>query len=142
MIASASAAAALVPLPGLSFAVDAALILTELRFYRSQLGLPEMGSAEFAKLHLVTKEKVIAVSLTTVAQLSGILAPFATEAAFKEVTRFIPFVGLAIASGMSFGATYYALTQLLKNVEEVALLVRREAAENTSAELHLELEID
>ena len=142
MIASASAAAALVPLPGLSFAVDAALILKELRFYRSQLGLPEIGSAEFAKLHLATKERVIAVSLTTAAQLSGILAPYTAEAAFKEVTRFIPFVGLAIASGMSFGATYYALTQLLKNVEEVALLVRKEAAENTSAEVHLELEID
>ena len=134
MVASASAAAALVPLPGLSFAVDAGLILKELSFYRSQLGLPEIGSAEFARLHLATKEKVIKVGLTTAAQLSTILAPYATEAAVEEVTRFIPFVGLAIASGMSFGTTFYALTQLLKNVEEVALLVLKEAAEKTAAE--------
>ena len=140
MVASASAAAALVPIPGLSFAVDAGLILKELSFYRSQLGLPEIGSAEFARLHLATKEKVIKVGLTTAAQLSGILAPYAAEAAVEEVTRFIPFVGLAIASGMSFGATYYALSQLLKNVEEVALLVLKEAAEKTAAELELEID--
>ena len=39
MVASASAAAALVPIPGLSFGVDTALILNEYRFYIEQLGL-------------------------------------------------------------------------------------------------------
>ena len=140
MVASASAAAALVPIPGLAFAVDAGLVLKELRFYRSKLGLPEIGSAEFVKLHLATKDKVIKVGLTTAAQLSGILAPYAAEAAVEEVTRFIPFVGLAIASGMSFGATYYAPSQLLKNVEEVALLFLKEAAEKTAAELELKVD--
>ena len=138
IVASASAAAALVPLPGLSFAVDAALILKELSFYRSQLGLPEIGSAEFAKLHLATKEKVVKVGLTTAAQLSGFLAPYAAEAAVEEAIRYIPFIGLAIAGGMSYGATYYALTQLLKNVEEAALLVLKEAAEKTAAKLESE----
>ena len=139
MVASASAGAALVPLPGLSFAVDAVLILKELSFYRSQLGLPEIGSAEFAKLHLATREKVIKVGLTTAAQLSGILAPYAVEAAVEEVTRFIPFVGLAIASSMSFAATYFALSQLLKNVEEVALLILKEAPKKTAAKLKSEI---
>ena len=138
VVASASAAAALVPLPGLSFAVDAALILKELSFYRSQLGLPEIGSAEFAKLHLATKERVIKVGLTTAAQLSGFLASYALEAAVEEVVRYIPFIGLAIAGGMSYGSTYYALTQLLKNVEEVALLVLKEAAEKIAAKLESE----
>ena len=41
-VAAVSAAAAIAPLPGLSLAVDAALILTELNLYRSQLGLPEV----------------------------------------------------------------------------------------------------
>ena len=41
---------------------------------------------------------------------------------------------------MSFCATYYALNQLLKNVEEVALLVLKEAAEKTAAELELEID--
>ena len=56
-VAAASGAAAGIPLPGLSFAVDSALILNELRLYRTQLGLPETKSSEFAKLHLATKKE-------------------------------------------------------------------------------------
>ncbi|XP_067053128.1 interferon-inducible GTPase 1-like [Acropora muricata] len=44
IVAAASAAAAVVPLPGLSLTVDAMLILRELNLYRTQLGLPEVGS--------------------------------------------------------------------------------------------------
>ena len=140
MVASASAAAALVPIPGLSFAVDTGLILRELSFYSSQLGLPETESAEFDNLRLDTKEKVIKVDLTTATQLSVFLAPYAAGQALEEVSRFIPFVGLAIASGMSFGATYYALNQLLKNVEEAAILVLKETAVKTAAELESEID--
>ena len=139
-VASASGAAAAFPVPGLSFVVDGALILNELSVYRTQLGLPEIESSEFAKLHLATKEKVLKVGLTTVAQLSGFLAPYAAQAALEEATRYIPVVGLVIASGMSFGATYYALSNLLTNVEEAAKLVLQEAAEKTAADLELEVD--
>ena len=135
MVASASAAAALVPIPGLSFGVDAALILWELNFYRSQLGLPEEGSDEFATLPFTTQEKVRKVCLTTVAQLSGFLAVYTTEAALEDATRFIPFIGLAIASGMSFTTTYFVLKKLLKNVEEAAKLVLTEAAQKAFEEI-------
>ncbi|XP_068696113.1 interferon-inducible GTPase 5-like [Montipora foliosa] len=140
MVSGASAAAALVPLPGLSVAVDAALILRELSLYRSQLGLPEIGSAEFTRLHFATREKVVKVGLTTAAQLSGFLAPYAFEAAVEEATRYLPYVGFAIASGMSFAATYYALYRLLGTVEEAALCVLREAAEKTAADFELEVD--
>ena len=52
MVASASAAAAMVPIPGLSVAVDIGLMIKEITFYRTQLGLPEEGSAEFANLQV------------------------------------------------------------------------------------------
>ena len=139
-VASASGAAAAFPVPGLSFVVDGALILNELSLYRTQLGLPEIESSEFAKLHLATKEKVLKVGLTTVAQLSRFLAPYAAQAALEEATRYIPVFGLVIASGMSFGATYYALSNLLTNVEEAAKLVLQEAAEKTAADLELEVD--
>jgi len=135
MVASASAAAALVPIPGLSFGVDAALILWELNFYRSQLGLPEEGSDEFATLPFTTQEKVRKVCLTTVAQLSGFLAVYTAEAAVEDATRFIPFIGLAIASGMSFTTTYFVLKKLLKDVEEAAKLVLTEAAQKAFEEI-------
>jgi len=135
MVASASAAAALVPIPGLSFAVDAVLILRELGFYRSQLGLPEEGLDEYAALPFSIQEKVSKVSLTTVVQLSEFLAAYTAEAAVEDATRFIPFVGLLIAGGMSFLTTYVALKKLLKDVEQAAKLVLREAAQKAIEEI-------
>ena len=139
LVATASATAALVPIPGLSFGVDGFLLLRELSLYRSQLGLPEIGSAEFVKLHLATRKKVLEVSVTTVAQLSGFLASYATESAIEEATRFIPF-GLVVASGMSFGATYCALHTLLKAVEDAALSVISEATDKAAADLESEID--
>ena len=127
-VAAASGAAAGIPLPGLSFAVDSALILNELRLYRTQLGLPETKSSEFAKLHLATKKKVLG-DVSTAAQLIGFLAPYVAGAAVEEFTSYIPVVGSAIASGMSFGATYLALSNLLTDVEEAAKLILKEAAD-------------
>ena len=136
--AAAAAAAALVPVPGLSLAVDDELILNELSLYRSQLGLPEEGSDEFAKLHVATKEKVLKVGLTTAAQLSEFLAPYAAEATLEKLLRFLPFVGFAVESHRSFAATYNALYKLLGDVEDAALSVLREAHEKTSAELEID----
>ena len=135
-VAAKSAAAAMVPLPGLSLAVDAALILNELRLYRSQLGLPEEGSAEFAKLPLATKEKVKKVALTTSTKLIEFLEPFVAEAFGKTVARYVylPVVSMVIAGGISYGATYHALYKLLGAVEDAALSVLREADEKTSAQ--------
>lgn len=83
-------------------------------------------SSEFAKLHLTTKKKVLG-NVSTAAQLIGFLAPYVAGAAVEEFTRYIPVVGSAIAGGMSFGATYLALSNLLTDVEEAAKLVLKEA---------------
>ena len=133
-VAAVSATGALVPIPGLSVAVDAALILRELSLYRSQLGIPEVGSAEFVKLHLATREKVLQVSFTTSAQLAVFLVSYTAEEAIEEAIRFIPFVGLLVASTMSFGATHYALHKLLEAVKDVALLIIKEATDKAVSE--------
>ena len=137
-VAAVSAAAAIFPFPRVSVAIDNALISSELRLYRSQLGLPEEGSAEFAKLSLATKEKVKKVALTTSTKLIEFLEPYVAEAFGKEVARYLPYVDLAIASGMSFGATYYALHKLLGAVEDAALSVLKEAHEKAFAELKID----
>ena len=140
-VALASVAAAVIPVPGLPFDADSVVILNELSLYRTQLGLPGIQSFEFAKFHPVTKEKVLGVDLSTAAQLTRFLAPYAAEAALEpalgKITRYFPVVSLVIAGGVSFGATYYALSNLLTNVEEAAKLVLKEAAEKTAAELEL-----
>ena len=139
-VASASAAAALVPLPGLSFGVDAWLILNELSFYRSQFGIPEEGSDEYKRLPFSTQEKVSKVSLTTIPQLVACLTAFTTEAAVEDYTRFVPILGSVIASSMSFKITYLALKKLLKHVEEVAKIVMREAIKKAMAEIEAEID--
>lgn len=53
-VATLSAAVAFFPIPGLSIAVDVGLILNEFALYRSQLALPEKGTADFEKLHVTT----------------------------------------------------------------------------------------
>ena len=139
-VASASAAAALVPLPGLSFGVDAWLILNELSFYRSQFAIPEEGSDEYKRLPFSTQEKVSKVSLTTIPQLVACLTAFTTEAAVEDYTRFVPILGSVIASSMSFTTTYLALKKLLKHVEEVAKIVMREAIKKAMAEIEAEID--
>ena len=139
-VASLSAAAAFVPLPGLSFGVDVWLILNELSFYRSQLGIPEEGSDEYKRLPFSTQEKVSKVSLTTIPQLVAYLTAFTAEAAVEDYTRFVPILGSVIASSMSFTTTYLALKKLLKHVEEVAKIVMREAIKKAMAEIEAEID--
>ncbi|XP_068722096.1 interferon-inducible GTPase 5-like [Montipora capricornis] len=129
MVASASAAAALVPIPGLSVAVDIGLITEEISFYRSQLGLPKEGSDEFARLTVSNQEKIRKVCLTTTTQVAAYLAAFASQSALEEFSRYIPIVGFGIASSMSFATTYYGLQHCLKQVEESALSVLNGAFE-------------
>ena len=121
MIASASAAAAAVPLPGLNVAVDLVLLTNEVSFYKSQLGLPDENSYEFKKMTPENQEKVRKFCVTSALQMATFLATYTAGSTVEEFARFIPFVGLAIAGGISFSSTYYFLHQCLKELEESAL---------------------
>ena len=134
-VATLSAAVAFFPIPGLSIAVDVGLILNEFALYRSQLDLPEKGTADFEKLRVTTKDAVGKLSITTAAQLAAYLSVFATESAVEEAVSYIPILGSMIASTISFTTTYAALQKCLKTVEETALLVLKEAAIEANEEL-------
>ena len=121
MVASASAAAAAVPLPGLSVAVDLALLTSEVSFYKSQLGLPDEDSFEFRKMTPENQEKVRKFCVTSAVQLASFLAAYTASSAVEEFARFIPFVGLAIAGGISFSSTYYFLHQCVNELEGSAV---------------------
>ena len=54
-------------------------------------------------------------------QIGGLLAAYATESVVEEFSRYIPFIGTAIASSLSYGATYYFLSKWLGQMEEIAL---------------------
>ena len=121
MVASASAAAACVPLPGLNVAVDLALLTNEVSFYKSQLGLPDEESHEFQKMTPENQEKVRKFCVTSAEQMAPFLATYTGGSAVEEFARFTPFVGPAIAGGISFKSTYYFLHQCLNELEGTAL---------------------
>ena len=121
MIASASAAAAGVPLPGLNVVVDLALLTNEVSLYKSQLGLPDENSYEFRKMTPENQEKVRKFCITSNLQMASFLATYTASSTVEEFARFIPVVGLVIAGGITFSSTYYFLHQCLNELEETAL---------------------
>ena len=141
LVAGASAAVACVPLAGLSFSVDAALIFNEITQYLAQLGIPKEGSEIFEILCDTTKRQVVSLYLNF-ASIAGIASFFASgasaEAAAEEVVRFIPFIGPAIAGTLSFAGTFAILRIALDRIEAVALAVLEDAAQQSFDDFDLD----
>ena len=124
-VAMASAMAAAVPIPGASIAADIVLIKREIDFYKSQLGLPDEGSNKFSLLSLNTQSEIKALGITLggATKIGGLVAAYATESIVEEFARVIPFIGIAMASSLSYATTYYFLSKWLEKLEEIALKV-------------------
>ena len=141
MVALASAAAPLPPIPGLSFGVDMVLIRYEISQYLAQIGIPKEGSEIFDILGDTTKKQVISLYLNF-ASAAGISAVLAREAgagiATEEFVRFIPFIGSAIAGTLSFAGTFAVLRIALNKIEAVALAVLEDAAQRSVDNLDLD----
>ena len=141
MVALASAAVPLPPIPGLSFGVDMVLIRYEISQYLAQIGIPKEGSEIFDILGDTTKKQVISLYLNF-ASAAGISAVLAREAgagiATEEFVRFIPFIGSAIAGTLSFAGTFTVLRIALNKIEAVALAVLEDAAQRSVDNLDLD----
>ena len=134
IVAGISAGVAAVPVPGLSIAVDAILVFNEVRAYITQLGIPVEGSRIFKAVSFTT-QKTIVDTQARFSSAAKILALFGKEVgtglAVEKASRFIPFIGPAIASTLSFGCTLLFLRNCLKEIEEVALTVLKEAKQQS-----------
>ena len=132
--AGISAGVAAAPVPGLSIAVDALLVCNKVRAYITQLGIPVEGSIIFKAVSFTTQKTIVATQ-ARFSSAAKILALFgkevATGLAVEEASRFIPFIGSAIASTLSFGCTLFFLRNCLKEIEEVALAVLKEAKQQS-----------
>jgi hypothetical protein len=67
------------------------------------------------------QEKVRKFCLTSAVQIANLLKFYTASSAVEEFTRYIPFVGCAIAGGISFSSTYYFLQGCLNELERTAL---------------------
>ncbi|XP_029138012.2 interferon-inducible GTPase 5-like [Labrus bergylta] len=121
--ATLSAAVAAVPVPGLSMAVDIALLVSVVTIYVFGFGLdiPSLkrmanySGVPYEELKKVIKSTLIAVKVTP-ELLMRLLAQFSSLAvllAAEEGTRFIPLLGIPAAVGLSFTFTYRSLNMIL-----------------------------
>ena len=108
-----------VPLPGLSISVNLRLIIAEITFYTSELGLPKEGSERFQNLDAQLQERVRKFCLIDAEKVATLLDDYSPESAIEGVARFIPIIG----SVMSFRSTYYILQRSLEEIEKTAIMV-------------------
>ncbi len=112
--ATASAAAAVVPLPGVDIGADVTIMMELLPSINRKFGL---SSEQIDQLDATIKGQVLVIITSLGSKLVGklitketimlLLKKLGTRVAVKSVTKFIPFVGQAVSAGISFGAMKY-----------------------------------
>ncbi len=134
-VALASAAAAAIPLPGVSIAADIGLLVEEIIHYKMQLGLDSGSLSKLSReldIPMSSIQDILSQAVPTVALVNvnnyvlQMLARYAAGAAAEEVARFIPVVGTVVASGISFETTRRALNGCLRELKEGALMILEE----------------
>jgi uncharacterized protein (DUF697 family) len=112
--ASASAVAAVIPLPGVDLGADIAIMMELLPAINRKFGLsPEQIDQLDAELKAQTLVIISSIGSKLVGKLITkqtivlLLKKVGARVAVKQVAKFIPFVGSAVAAGISFGAMKY-----------------------------------
>ncbi|KAI4833177.1 hypothetical protein KUCAC02_016091 [Chaenocephalus aceratus] len=136
-LAAASALVAAAPIPGLSSAVDLAMLVTNAIVYKNTFGLdPEslQSLAERARVPLYDLRAEMKSSLALEKINSEVILNMLKVSAFhvasiaaEEMSRFIPLFGFAAAAAISYASTYRALTTILNMLAEDAQRVFRKA---------------
>ncbi|UJR37379.1 hypothetical protein I4U23_030085 [Adineta vaga] len=132
IIASASAAVAVVPVPFLSLGFDATLVMSEVEFYKKQLGLDQDALLKLSQVYQIPMQR-IEKELNEIFPLQHLnsLRKFAFDFAKKqairaapgEFARYVPYVGTAIVSTLSFGVCYGVLYKILIRMEQASLKI-------------------
>ncbi|CAL8296777.1 unnamed protein product [Boreogadus saida] len=124
--ATASALVAAVPLPGISFAVDIGILVKVLREYLFGFGLDEKSLERFSSdtktplddmwpvLICLCSGKNITKELVLIMLQSGAIISAALVA--EEGSRWIPLIGIPIASALSFTSIYMFLSSTLNRL--------------------------
>ncbi|RXN24038.1 interferon-inducible GTPase 5-like protein [Labeo rohita] len=135
-VSLASAGVTVVPVPGVSAACDAGMILLFLTRCYYAFGLDDKSltrlSEKVNKPHLkdLAKSKfVIAIREKALTRIvSEVSAALATIATAEFLLSLVPGVGSAAAAGISFGTTLYLLREGLNDLANTAREIRKEAA--------------
>lgn len=136
-LSALSAAVAAVPVPGLSIAVDIAVLVGAVTDYvfgfgldiKSLQRLSASTGVSYADLRAVIVSPLAAVKISKELLLKVLsqIAGAATFMALEEVSRFIPIVGIPLAMVFSFTTTYRLLNFILNQLAEDAQKVFKKA---------------
>ncbi|XP_023250531.1 interferon-inducible GTPase 5-like [Seriola lalandi dorsalis] len=128
--ASLSTFIAAVPVPGLSVAVDLAILIKSIVKYQATFGLDSESlqnlahttGVPLADLKAVMTSPLAAGEITKELVMNTLLLSSSTAALMEveEGSRFIPIIGIPIAMGLSFTTTYLALSSSLNMLAEDA----------------------
>ncbi|XP_034613759.1 interferon-inducible GTPase 5-like isoform X1 [Trachemys scripta elegans] len=123
-LALVSCAIAVIPLPGLSFACDVAILMVNMKLYLTAFGLDDNSLTRLAKqvgkpvaeLKSVIKTVPMANSISKEWVVS-FLSKSACAAVMtaEEALDLIPIIGPFLSGGVSFGTTYYMLNSFLND---------------------------
>ncbi len=128
-VAKLSALVAAVPVPGLSIAVDTALIAEELRKYYSVFGLDDPSLLKLCERSGKTIEELKSlmksplsggINTASILSLSGAAFPLVVENTVKYVVSLIPLLGSVVAGGMSYRTVSKILKKALYDIAEDA----------------------
>lgn len=156
--AALSGAAATVPIPGVSTAIDLGLVTREALRYFRQLGLDRRSLRRNAELHGADVDRMRAIiaktlgikprsssssddddaisieSMTSIVTMIVKRSPTLVAAtAVEEGVKVLPVVGCVIAPPLSFAGTRSALNLILDKFEETALQVMKSVVQSAAA---------
>ncbi|XP_051249478.1 interferon-inducible GTPase 5-like isoform X1 [Dicentrarchus labrax] len=142
-LATLSAAAAAVPVPGLSVGVDVALLVGVVTKYIVGFGLDSSSLKRLSRssgvplkdLMVVIVSPLAATEITSdlILKLLAQCVNTATLMAAEEGSRYIPILGIPAAMGLSFVTTYEALNMFLNMLaEDAERVLKRVLGLNTS----------
>ena len=125
--AGLSAANGLNPIPGLDVAVDIGLLITLFQKIKSTYGLSEeVLKSKQNTLPAVTQITKHIMQLAGKEGVIALLKRFTARESLKEFSKYVPFVGQAIAASVGFGITYQAGNSFLHDCHKVAEAILNE----------------
>ncbi|XP_058606381.1 interferon-inducible GTPase 5-like, partial [Onychostoma macrolepis] len=128
-VAFLSALVAAVPVPGLSIAVDAALIAEELRKYYGAFGLDDPSLQKLCRTSGKSIEELKSLmkspfhrglSTSSILTLLGATALLISEDVVEMFVSFIPMIGSVVAGGMSYLTVSRMLKKALNDIADDA----------------------
>ncbi|XP_067153143.1 interferon-inducible GTPase 5-like isoform X1 [Apteryx mantelli] len=145
----ASCGASAVPIPGLSAAVDIAILVTSLKEYCRTFGLSEESLQKLAEQvnkpvkeltdgiktpldHEITKDLVIKLLTQSIGGAAKNL-PFL----LKSIPTFLGPIGSLVSAAMAFPTTFFLLRNFLSDAADDAERVLQKALEGTTQKSHL-----